>query len=275
MARCATNILSVRRSQRRPCKLELALARFNGVNHDGCVQHHERIVSPGNSSGSACFFWCALMSEVATAIFEALWIAGILAFAISGALVGVRHNLDLLGVLVVGISTGIGGGVIRDVILGVHPPVSFLVWPYWVTALLGSLVVFFFHPRLSKIRRFEIVFDAFGLGIFSAYGAAAATAADLDPVTAIFVGTIVSIGGGLIRDVLVNDVPGVLTRELYAVSAIVGASVATVITQFTDNLMIASIVGGVLAISLRLTSYARGWHLPKPRPVGTGPSDVE
>lgn len=188
-----------------------------------------------------------------------------MAFAISGALVGVRHNLDLLGILVVGLSTGIGGGVIRDMILGVHPPISFLVWPYWTTALLGSLVVFFFHPRLSKIRLFEIVFDAFGLGIFSAYGAAVATASGVDVITAVFVGTIVSIGGGVIRDVLVNDVPGVLTRELYAVSAILGASVATALTHLTGNLMIASSVGGVLAISLRLTSYARGWHLPKPR----------
>lgn len=188
-----------------------------------------------------------------------------MAFAISGALVGVRHNLDLLGVLVVGVATGIGGGIIRDVILGVHPPISLLVWPYWVTALVGALAVFYFHPGLSRIRRFEIVFDAFGLGIFSAYGAAVAIGDGVDAITAVFVGTIVAIGGGVIRDVLVNDVPGVLTRELYAVSAILGASVATVITLFTGNLLIASIVGGVLAIALRLTSYVKGWHLPKPR----------
>ena len=205
------------------------------------------------------------MVEIGTWVFEGLWIAGILAFAISGALVGVRHNLDLLGVLVVGLATGIGGGVIRDMILGVHPPVSFTHWPYWTTALVGSLAVFFFHPRLSKIRTFEIVFDALGLGIFSAYGAAIASQSGVGFITAVFVGTVVSIGGGLIRDVLVNDVPGVLTHELYAVSAILGATVATVITQFTGHLLIAATVGGVLAIALRLTSYARGWHLPKPR----------
>lgn len=207
------------------------------------------------------------MNELATLIFEALWIAGILAFAISGALVGVRHNLDLLGVLVVGVSTGIGGGIIRDVILGTHPPVSFLVWPYWTTALVGSLIVFFIHPSLAKIRTFEIVFDAFGLGIFSAYGAALATADGHDPVVAIFVGTVVSIGGGVVRDMLINDVPGVLTRELYAVSAILGASVAVVITSLTGDLILASVVGGVLAIVLRLTSYVRGWNLPRPRKV--------
>src|SRR5690606_14551116 len=132
------------------------------------------------------------------AIFEALWISGIVAFAISGALVGVRKNLDLLGVLVVGTATGIGGGIIRDVIIGVHPPVSFIHWPYWVAAVLGSLGVFFFHPGVARIRRLEIIFDALGLGIFSAYGAAVATGSGLDITTSIFVGTVVAIGGGIV-----------------------------------------------------------------------------
>ncbi|MGR4010927.1 trimeric intracellular cation channel family protein [Leucobacter sp. 1207-22] len=205
------------------------------------------------------------MVEIGAWVIEGLWITGIVAFAISGALVGVRHNLDLLGVLVVGLATGIGGGVIRDMILGVHPPVSFTHWPYWSAALIGSLAVFFFHPSLSKIRTFEIVFDALGLGIFSAYGAAISAERDFGFITAVFVGTVVAVGGGVIRDVLVNEVPGVLTRELYAVSAIVGATVATLITQLTGHLLIATAVGGVLATALRLTSYARGWHLPKPR----------
>lgn len=205
------------------------------------------------------------MSDVGEVIFEALWIIGILAFALSGALVGVRKNLDLLGVIVVGTATGIGGGIIRDLIIGVHPPVSFTHWPYWSAAVFGSLGVFFFHPRLQKIRRLEIVFDAFGLGIFSAYGAAVAAASGLDPVTSVFVGTVTAIGGGIVRDVLVNDVPGLLTRELYAVSALLGATIATVITVFTGALIWASVTGGIAATALRLASYSRGWHLPKPR----------
>lgn len=205
------------------------------------------------------------VSPVAEVVFEALWILGILAFAISGALVGVRKNLDLLGVLVVGTATGIGGGIIRDLIIGVHPPVSFVHWPYWVTAFAGSLAVFFFHPRLSRIRRSEIVFDALGLGIFSAYGTAVAVESGLDPVTSIFVGTVTAIGGGVLRDVLVNDVPGVLTRELYAVSALVGAIIALAIEWWFGAIVTATIIGGIAATTLRLTSYARGWHLPKPR----------
>lgn len=204
------------------------------------------------------------MSEI---VFELLQLAGVLAFAISGALVGVRRNLDILGVAVVGGFTGVGGGVLRDLLLGVHPPVSFFYWPNLAVAVGGSLVVFFVHPRLSRIRSFEIVFDAFGLGLFSANGAATAFAAGLTPLTAILIGTTTAIGGGVIRDVLVNTVPGVLTRELYAVSAILGAAVAVAVLFAGGGPGLASTIGGACAITLRLLSVARGWHLPTPRPA--------
>lgn len=205
------------------------------------------------------------MTQTGEILFEALQLAGILAFAISGALVGVRRNLDLLGVIVVGASTGTGGGILRDMLMGVHPPVSFVAWPNLTTAIVGSLVVFFFHPRLSRSRRFEIIFDAFGLGLFSSYGAAVAYAGGTHLLTAILIGTITAIGGGVIRDVLVSTVPGVLTRELYAVSALLGAGIAGSLTALTGNLLLSSTIGGTLAIGLRLTSYKFGWHLPKPR----------
>lgn len=187
-----------------------------------------------------------------------------MAFAISGALVGVRRDLDILGVLVVGIATGIGGGIIRDMLLGVHPPVSFVHWPNFAVAVAGSLLTFFFHPGISRIRSFEVIFDAFGLGLFSAYGAALAIAGGLTPLTAIMVGTLTAIGGGVIRDVLVNDVPGVLTRELYAVSALVGSGLAVLIYALGGGMLLASLIGGAIAVGLRLASYWRGWHLPKP-----------
>lgn len=205
-------------------------------------------------------------------VFELLQLAGILAFAISGALVGVRRNLDMLGVAVVGGFTGVGGGVLRDLLLGVHPPISFVYWPNLAVAVGASLVVFFVHPKLSRIRYFEVVFDAFGLGLFSANGAAVAFAAGQTPLTAILVGTTTAIGGGVIRDVLVNTVPGVLTRELYAVSALLGATVAIAVLMLGGSAGLASIVGGACAITLRLLSVARGWHLPKPRMAGSGPA---
>jgi len=207
---------------------------------------------------------------VSEIVFELLQLAGILAFAISGALVGVRRNLDMLGVAVVGGFTGVGGGVLRDLLLGVHPPVSFEHWPNLAVAVGGSLVVFFVHPSLARIRHFEVVFDAFGLGLFSANGAAVAFAEGLTPVTAILIGTTTAIGGGVIRDVLVNQVPGVLTRELYAVSAILGAAVAVGVLAAGGGAGLASIIGGACAITLRLLSVAKGWHLPTPRFVAEG-----
>ncbi|SJM71467.1 trimeric intracellular cation channel family protein [Gulosibacter sp. 10] len=196
---------------------------------------------------------------------EGLQLAGILAFAISGALVGVRRRLDILGVVVVGSFTGIGGGVIRDVLLGVHPPVSFTHWPNLTVAVLGSFIVFFVHPRLARIRYFEVVFDAFGLGLFSAHGAAAAYASGQTPLTSMLVGTITAIGGGVIRDVLVNRVPGVLTRELYAISALLGANTAVGLMACGMDELWAAVIGGTAAVVLRLVSFMRGWHLPRPR----------
>ena len=198
-------------------------------------------------------------------VYEVLQLAGILAFAISGALVGVRRDLDLLGVVVVGSSTGVGGGIVRDVLLGVHPPISFVYWPNLAVALVGSVVVFFVHPGITRIRYFEVVFDAFGLGLFSASGAALAFVNGQTALTSILVGTITAIGGGVIRDVLVNTVPGVLTRELYAVSAIFGAGLSVALIALTGDPILGSLVGGSAAIILRLTSYARGWNLPRPR----------
>ncbi len=200
---------------------------------------------------------------------QILQFAGILAFAISGALVGVRQNLDLLGIIVVGSSTGIGGGILRDVLLGINPPTSLVFWPNAAVAVAGSLLVFFFHPGITRNRHFEVVFDAWGLGLFSANGAAWAISEGHTLLTAVFVGTITAIGGGVVRDVLVNQVPGVLTRELYAVSAFTGAFVAAILQMLTGRIVLASVVGVIFGITLRLLSYSRGWNLPRPpRPFG-------
>lgn len=129
----------------------------------------------------------------------------------------------------------------------------------------AALAVFFVHPGITRIRHFEVVFDAFGLGLFSANGAATALIAGQTPLTVILVGTITAIGGGVISDVLVNTVPGVLTRELYAVSAITGAALAAAIMLLGGSAGLASLIGGAVAVALRLTSFRWGWHLPKPR----------
>ena len=197
---------------------------------------------------------------------EALSMIGIFAFAISGALVGVRRNLDLLGVIVVGVATGLGGGILRDLFLGVHPPTTFVYWPNLAVASAASVLVFLFHPSLARNRRFEVVFDAFGLGLFSATGAAFALEQGQPALAAVLIGVFTAIGGGVIRDILVNDVPAVLTRELYAVSAFTGSITTTALMLLGSGLVTAPLIGGAAAVTLRLLSVKLGWHLPKPGP---------
>ncbi|MBT1017559.1 TRIC cation channel family protein [Canibacter sp. lx-72] len=198
-------------------------------------------------------------------VYHTVQFFGILAFAVSGALVGVRNNLDMLGVIVVGAATGIGGGILKDLLLGINPPTSLVFWPNVVVAVAGTLLVFFFHHHITRRRYLEIVADAFGLGLFSANTAAWAITQGYSLLTAVFVGTITAIGGGVVRDVLVNIIPGVLTRELYAVSALCGAFTASMLAILTGTILISSVVGGSVAITLRLLSHARGWHLPHAR----------
>lgn len=193
----------------------------------------------------------------------------------SGALIGVRKNLDLLGVVVVGVSTGVGGGIIRDVLIGVNPPVTLVYLPNSLTAVVMSLLVFFFHPSFSKIKVFEIVSDAFGMGLFAANSTVAVLQTEHTLLTSITAGVITAIGGGMIRDMMVNEIPGVLTRELYAVSALLGAVVAATIFLLFNTVVIAVCVGVVFAITLRLVSYWRGWNLPLPRPSAPSPTSSE
>ncbi|WP_236796138.1 trimeric intracellular cation channel family protein [Amycolatopsis sp. GM8] len=193
---------------------------------------------------------------------ELLSLAGIAAFAVSGALVGVRRRLDLLGVVVVGVATGTGGGVLRDLALNVSPPLAFTHWPSLVSAVAASLAVFVLHSRLSRLRPLELLFDAFGMGLFTATGAIYALDHAAGPLAAVLIGTVTAVGGGVVRDVLVTEIPIVLRRELYAVSALAGAGVTVALDTLTGSVPAATVAGAVVAVVLRLVSLWRGWQLP-------------
>ncbi|MTD57258.1 trimeric intracellular cation channel family protein [Amycolatopsis pithecellobii] len=196
---------------------------------------------------------------------ELLSLIGIAAFAVSGAVVGVRRRLDLLGVVVVGLATGTGGGVLRDLALNVSPPAAFTHWPTLAVAVGASLGVFVLHGRLSRLRRLELVFDAFGMGLFAATGASYALDRAAGPMAAVLIGTLTAVGGGVIRDVLVNEIPIVLRRELYAISALAGAVLTVALVAATGSLPLSTVAGVILAVGLRLISLWRGWHLPAPK----------
>ncbi len=188
--------------------------------------------------------------------------AGTFAFAISGALVAVRHRLDLFGVLVLSFAAATAGGIARDILLGATPPVSLVDWRYFGTSLLAGLLTFFRHADVEKLRNPVQWFDAVGLGLFAVLGTNKALAAGLGPVGAIMIGVLTGIGGGIARDILVAQVPHVLRRELYAVAALAGSAVVVIGDALELPASPVAVTGAAVCFALRWIAIRRGWRLP-------------
>jgi uncharacterized membrane protein YeiH len=187
---------------------------------------------------------------------------GTFAFAISGALVAVRHRLDLFGVLVLSFAAATAGGMVRDLLLGATPPISVVDWRYLAVSMLAGLLTFYRHAQVERMRNPVQLFDAVGLGLFAVLGANKALAAGLGPVGAIMLGVLTGIGGGIARDVLVAEIPNVLRRELYAVAAFAGAVVVVVGDACAFPSAPVAVVGAGLCFTLRWLAIRRGWRLP-------------
>jgi uncharacterized membrane protein YeiH len=203
-------------------------------------------------------------SAAAPALLVVLDLAGIFAFAISGGLVGVRKSLDVFGVLVLAAATGLGGGFIRDLLIGDVPPAALADWRYLVVPVVAGLVTFWFHPALGRMERLVTVFDAFGLGLFCVAGALKALEHGLGPLPAALMGVVTAVGGGVVRDLLAGRVPVVLRSELYATPALVGALLAVAGDMTTVPTWAFAILAAALATTWRLVSVWRGWHAPRP-----------
>ena len=153
-------------------------------------------------------------------------------FAVEGAAAGVAAGLDLFGLLVVSFATALGGGIVRDLLIGDIPPVGISDWRLLTAATLGGLVTFLFHPGVERITRFVRVLDAAGLAAFAVSGSLkAVTTPGVSPIAAVLVGVITAVGGGVARDLLAGQVPEVLRRELYAVPAMLGSVLVVVAAQ--------------------------------------------
>ena len=162
----------------------------------------------------------------------ALDIVGVFVFALSGGLVAVKKRFDLFGVIVLACAAALGGGIVRDLLIGDIPPVGISDWRLLTAATLGGLVTFLFHPGVERITRFVRVLDAAGLAAFAVAGSLkAVTTPGVSPIAAILVGVITAVGGGVVRDLLAGQVPEVLRRELYAVPAMIGAIIIVVVAQ--------------------------------------------
>jgi uncharacterized membrane protein YeiH len=199
---------------------------------------------------------------------------GTFVFALSGAMVGVRRRLDLFGVLVLAFAAATAGGITRDLLIGAVPPASIADWRYIVVPVLAGLATFWWHPMVQRWQSPVLVFDAAGLALFAVAGALKALAFELNPLAAVLLGVVTGIGGGMVRDVLVAEVPTVLHAELYAVAALAGAAVAVGGQLLRLPSTPLAIVGAVLCFGLRLVAIRRGWGLPVAR-LPEQPTDQE
>ncbi len=148
----------------------------------------------------------------------ALDLLGTFVFAMSGAMVGIRHRLDLFGVLVLSYAAGTAGGITRDLLIGAVPPASIADWRYIVVPVLAGLASFWWHPVIRRWESAVLCLDAAGLSLFAVSGALKALAFGLNPLAAVPLGMLTGVGGGMARDVLVREVPTVLRAEVYAVA---------------------------------------------------------
>lgn len=199
--------------------------------------------------------------------FVVLDLLGIFVFAISGALVAVRKDLDLFGVLVLAGATGLGGGFLRDVLIGATPPATLSDWRYLMVPIAAGLVVFAFHTVITRLEKWVNIFDAFGLALFCVTGALKATAYGLGPFPAALMGMVSAIGGGITRDVLAGRVPGIFHRDLYATPALAGAMATVLLDRAGLPFAIVAFAGAGLCLGWRLLAMWRSWSAPLPGPA--------
>ena len=193
-------------------------------------------------------------------------LSGIFVFGLSGGLAAVRARLDVFGVVVLAAITALGGGIMRDVLLGITPPFALRHWPYLAVAGAAGLVTFRMHAQVERLRRAYLVLDAAGLGLFSVTATKLGLQHGLGVAGACAVGVITGIGGGMLRDVLIREIPIVLQHsEIYALAALLGAVVACTcyrlhVLHLPEQIAAAALVFGVRVVALR-----RGWRAPVPR----------
>jgi uncharacterized membrane protein YeiH len=190
---------------------------------------------------------------------------GVAVFAVSGALAAVYARLDVFGVLVLACVTALGGGVVRDVLLGISPPTTLRQWPFLVTPVVVALVVFRFHPAVARLRRGTQLADALGLALFVTTATSTGLATGAPGITSAIVGVITGIGGGVLRDVLLNEIPQVLRREIYAIAALLGATLVVIGTRLGISPVAVTLVAAAVVAGLRIVALWRGWNAPVPR----------
>jgi uncharacterized membrane protein YeiH len=196
-----------------------------------------------------------------------LGLAGTAVFAINGALTAVQAaRLDIVGVLTLGTITALGGGIVRDVLLGVLPPQGLADWRFLAVALAASGVVFLAHRRLAKFLVAVTIFDAAGLSLFCVTGTLAALDHGSGPLLAVILGTTTAVGGGTFRDLLTLRVPQILTSDLYAIPALVGATATWGAWALGWRSPLTYLVAALACFGIRMVGVKYKLHAPRVRP---------
>lgn len=205
------------------------------------------------------------MTHVLLAVLD---LGGTFVFAISGAAAAVKHRLDIFGVMVLAFAAGNAGGMTRDLLIGAVPPAAISSLNYLGVSILAGLIVFFWNPVVTRLNSTVLWFDAVGLAFFAVAGAEKALVHGLNPVMAALLGMLTGIGGGMLRDVLVMQIPAVLRSDLYALAALVGAAIVVGGHVLNIHAVATAVVGGLACFALRYMAIRHGWHLPSARAPG-------
>lgn len=201
-----------------------------------------------------------------TPLLLVLDLIGTFAFALNGALVSVRvTRLDIFGIVTVGMLTGLGGGVIRDILLDALPPATFVDWRYLVTAAAGGCVAFILSPALGRFTMPITVADAVGLSVFAVLASYKALSMGFGVLQAVIVGTITAVGGGTIRDMAIGQVPTVFRSELYAIPAMIGAGCAAALYGLEYRTIWATLGAATVCFVIRMIGVGFNLDAPQPR----------
>ncbi len=190
-------------------------------------------------------------------------ILGILVFAISGTMIGIERQLDIFGASVIAFATAVGGGTLRDILIG-STPVGWMKDPVYIYMIvLGITLALLFRKEFSKLSRTIFLFDTIGLGLYSIIGLKKALLFGMSPMVAVIMGTVSAVFGGVLRDILTSRVPLIFRKEIYAILGMTGGIVFLTLSRISSNDILNTYISMSLVIFLRILVVVKKWSLPK------------
>ena len=204
------------------------------------------------------------LSTTADLFIYILDLFGTMAFAVTGAFKAIEHKADIVGIIILATITGVAGGTIRDIVLGKTLPNSLIDPAYVIITVISAVILFFLYSKMRKHWNIFLKFDAIGLGVFTVIGATFAyNLVGMNFLVIVLAGMLTAIGGGILRDIFVNQTPIVFVKELYASASFIGAVLFYFTLLITNEIYAATIIGLVITTALRLVAMKYNWNLPR------------